>query len=89
MLIKYCYNSKEFEFDIEFNMHDFAIQLEIDDHLYNDIFSVIDLKEQNSFFDDMDFIKDIMLKCFYKEDNCSLEIMETKCITLTLVLILV
>ena len=78
MIITYFKESQEMEFDIEFNEMDFVIQVESNECLYNDIFSIVDLKKQNNFFDDMEIIKEMMLKCFNKEDKCSLIIKQEK-----------
>lgn len=82
MLVKYLYETQELEFDIEFNESDLIMQVDINDCLYNDVFSVIDLKQQNSFFDDMGVIKEIMLKCFEEEDKCSVKIKQGKSLTM-------
>ena len=84
MLLKYDdpISKEKYSFDIEFNEVDCCVQIDTDDKLYNEVFSLKNINSKNSFFDSIDIIKKVIIKCIEQEEGFSLIIKKEKTLKL-------
>ena len=87
MLFNYsCPLSKEtYSFDVVFNELDFSIQVEIDNKLYNEVFTLEEIRSHNNFFDSMDLLKNIIVQSLNKKDGFNMTITTDKTLKLKFV----